>query len=421
MDAASVEPSSILVPAGGWLMWISLSVATLLLALPLQIPGEAPALPEKPPGVAGASPLDPAHVDLTADSMIFGPDEKQKNIDGKHVHGMIVSAAFSPDGKSLVTGDAEGMVKVFEPESGRHRISFRASDPYQDRCNALAISPDGRMIAVPAKGRGQVATMDPTSGRMVREMRTFLNEPRASSVQSSAQGLAFSRDGRILAGGLDWSGETLVWDVSSGRCLQVIPPQMLPGNRVSADVRGVAFSPDGSTLYISGYRLLMWDVRGARPRPSEWPGDAYAGDLTISRDGTRLAVVGAFQGRTRGFSELAVVEAATGRVLCSVDEGRREIIDAAFTPDGRTIVTVVWHGDGEERKNRRFILRLRETSTLRLVSTVWFGRELWIGSVAISPDGTTIAAGGCTASHPFGVIGMAEWDGTQIRPWRANP
>jgi WD40 repeat protein len=164
---------------------------------------------------------------------------------------------------------------------------------------------------------------------------------------------------------------------------------------------------------------MMWDVRGARPRPSEWPGDAYAGDLRISRDGTRLAVIGAFQGRTRGFSELAVVEAATGRVLCSVDEGRTRIIDAAFTPDGRTIATLVWYADGLARKDHRFTLRLRDASTLRLVATAWFGHEFWFNSVAISPDGKRIAVCGSSKSHT--VIGMAEWDGTQIRPWRAKP
>ena len=402
-------------------MRISPSLASLLTALALILCGSTTALSDGPHSATGAHPPDPALVDLTADSMINCPDEKQEDHHGKFVNSTIESAAFSPDGKSLVTGNASGIVKVFDPESGRHRISFRAGDPNHDRCDALAISPDGRMIAVPARKRGQVATMDPSSGRFLREMQTSLHD----AGRSSAKGLAFSRDGKMLAAGMDWSGETLVWDVPSGRFLQIIPSQMIPGDRdrgglnVTGFVRGVAFSPDGSTLYISGYRLLMWDVRGERPRPSEWPGDAYAGHLTISPDGTRLAVIGAFQGRKGGFNQLAVVEAATGRVLCSVDEGRREIIDAAFTPDGRTIVTVIWYGDGVERQNRCFILRLREASTLRPVASAWFGHEYWFESVAVSPDGRTIAVGGTSKTHA--VIGMAEWDGAQIRPWRAKP
>ncbi len=400
-------------------MRISPGVASLLMALALPTLGGATAPSDGPPGAAGARPPEPALVDLTADSMISGPDEKQEDIHGKYINGTIWSAAFSPDGKTLVTGDDFGMVKVFDPGSGRRLISFRAIDPDQARCDALALSPDGRTIAVPAKRRGRVATMDPVSGRIVREMQTFLDDPR----KPTAKGLAFSPDGKLLAGGLDVSGETMLWDAASGRLLRAIPPQMLPGNRVAASVRGVAFSPDGSTLYISGYRLVMWDVREDRPRPSEWPGDAYAGHLTISRDGTRLAVIGAFQGRTRGFSELAVVEVATGRVLCSVEEDGYEIKDAAFTPDGRTIATVVWYIEGKHQgkhpEDYRFILRLREASTLRPVATAWFGRGVWFNSVAISPDGRTIAAGGDARSHT--AIGMAGWDGARIYPWRGNP
>jgi WD40 repeat protein len=407
-------------------MRFSLGVASLLTALALTTLapttlGGTTAPSDEPPGAAGARPPESALVDLTEDSMIFGPDEKQKNLRGEYVNGMIVSAAFSPDGKSLVTGDGFGMVKVFEPGSGRHRISFRASDPNEGLCDSIAFSPDGRTIAVRAGKRGHAAMVDFATGRILREMQTF----RENSYPSSPNGLAFSPDGGLLAGGMDWSGETWLWEASSGRLLRAIPPQMIPGNRerggqdTPAPVRGVSFSPDSSTLYISGYRLLMWDVRGDRPRPSEWPGDAYAGDLKISRDGTRLAVIGAFQGRTRGFHELAVVEAATGRVLCNVEEDGFEIVDAAFTPDGRTIATLVWYIEGKTPENQRYILRLREASTLRPVATAWFGRGLSIKSVAISPDGRTIAAGGCSRTHT--IIGIAEWDGTQIRPWRKDP
>jgi WD40 repeat protein len=197
------------------------------MALPLQIPGEVPALPEKSPGAAGARPHEPALVELTGDSMIFDPDDNQKRNDGKYVNASIESAAFSPDGKALVTGDYFGMVRVFDPGSGRRLIRFPASYPDQGQDDALAFSPDGRTIAVPVKGRGQVATMDPVSGRIVREMQTFLDDPR----RPATRGLAFSPDGKSLAGGMDRSGETLLWDAASGRLLRAIPPQMIPGHR----------------------------------------------------------------------------------------------------------------------------------------------------------------------------------------------
>ena len=392
-------------------MRISTGVAWLLMALAVSTLGGAAAPPDGPPA---AQPVEPALVDLTTDSMIFGPDQTQKNAYGKYVNGTIWSAAFAPDGKTLVTGDHLGMVNVFDPANGRHLIRFRASDPDAGRLDARAVAPDGQTIAVHFKERGGVATMDPTSGLTVREMQTVPNPQHPA-----AKGLAFSPDGKLLAGGMDGTGETLLWDAASGRLLRVIAPQMLPGNRVPAFVRGVAFSPDGATLYISGHRLRAWDVRGERPRPTEWPDDAYVGDLRISRDGSRLAVIGAFGGHTRGFHELGVVDAATGRVLCSVEEDGYQIMEAAFTPDGRTIATIVWYNEGKHPEDYRFILRLRDAGTLRPVATAWFGRGVWFPSLAISPDGGTIAIGGSAGVHT--AIGIARWDGTRISPWRKDP
>jgi WD40 repeat protein len=57
--------------------------------------------------------------------------------------GLVRCLAFSPDGRRLATGDAEGAVKLWDVRTGLEVLSLQAHDR---AVNGVAFSPDGRLL-----------------------------------------------------------------------------------------------------------------------------------------------------------------------------------------------------------------------------------------------------------------------------------
>jgi WD40 repeat protein len=57
--------------------------------------------------------------------------------------GTDADAAFVPDGTLIVTGSSDGEVRVWDAATGASRACFECND----RVNALAVSPDGMVVA----------------------------------------------------------------------------------------------------------------------------------------------------------------------------------------------------------------------------------------------------------------------------------
>lgn len=129
--------------------------------------------------------------------------------------GGVYRLAFSADGKTLAVASTRweypkvfGEIKLWDPATGRERAVFK------DRINfvrALALSPDGGLLAAAGSkelsGPNEVKLIDMATGRDL----AVVSVPGKDWVGC----LAFSPDGRVLAGG---TGKTLrLWDVQIGR------------------------------------------------------------------------------------------------------------------------------------------------------------------------------------------------------------
>ena len=142
----------------------------------------------------------------------------------------VLSAAFSPDGKRIVTGGGEfgsqGVpvqteAKVWDAATGRQLFAISG---HQSPVWSVAFSPDGKRI-VSGSRDGMVRVSDAATGQEVLTLKC----------DSELASVAFSPDGkRIVSGG----GPVKVWDATTGQ-------ELLTFHRHASGVLGVAFSPDG--------------------------------------------------------------------------------------------------------------------------------------------------------------------------------
>ena len=152
------------------------------------------------------------------------------------------AVAFSPDGKTLVTGADDGAVTLWGPTTGRMRAigTFAAAATDGAPVSAVAFSPDGKTLAM--------GNQDATTVWDVATRRQVARFPLA------AYSLAFSADGKTLA--LVGDGDVVLCDLATRRVTATL--QMGYVNWVSV----VAFSPDGKTIATtsSDGMTTLWDV-----------------------------------------------------------------------------------------------------------------------------------------------------------------
>jgi WD40 repeat protein len=293
---------------------------------------------------AGASlPADPADPDGTLGAM--GQD------------GFVYDVAFSPNGKLLASVGTAGTVRLENPRTGkpvgRPLPGDTVAGPYSVvngppklpvGASAVAFSPDGHLLAS-AEGNGLVRLWNPVTGRQA-------SAPLQVDPGGTATAVAFSPDGRLLAtaGG---NGAIRLWNPATGKPAGAI----LPANPAGI-VRGMAFSPDGRLLATadanpaaSGLRygsVGRWDLAAGQPIGSPLPASSGptpssdqgggVGSVAFSPDGRLLASADA-DGTVR------IWNPATGYLAAPVIRADRPdgltagVSSVAFTPDGKLLAS----------------------------------------------------------------------------------
>ena len=105
--------------------------------------------------------------------------------------------AYSPDGRTLASGTLDGLVRLRDSETGELRTTLEGPV-----FRSVAFSPDGRILA----GGGSPVRLWDTD---TWELRSVLE---GKGDESTVLSLAFSPNGELLASGSD--GTILLWDMS---------------------------------------------------------------------------------------------------------------------------------------------------------------------------------------------------------------
>jgi len=278
------------------------------------------------------------------------------------------SAAFSPDGKTALSGSLDLTMILWDVLSGKVIRRFRGAHTLP--LLSTSFSPDGK-LAVSSSFDGTFILWNVASGEQLKKF-----EASAEPVTW----VAFSPDGKsLLSSSTD--GILRLWDISTALDASIATGQLIrqfEGH--NGAVNNVVFSPDGKTALSTStdQTLILWDIAtGQIIRRLQGHTDVVVG-VAFSPDG-KTALSG-------GFDRLVILwDLATGNILHRF-QGHKDVVNAvAFTPDGRTALSTGGN-NSTLASAREKVLLVWDIASGQVIQR-FEGHTGAVTSLSVSPDG----------------------------------
>jgi WD40 repeat protein len=289
----------------------------------------------------------------------------------------VLSAAFSPDGRRILTTSQDRTVRIWDAGTGD---IMRTLTGHQGPVSSGAFSPDGRRVVTASEDK-TVRLWDSQIGFEVRPL---------TGHQGPVYRAEFSVDGsRIVTA--SWDGKAIIWDAATGNISLALPGQ--PGGGALGHREGgllsAAFSGDGLQVATasSDKTARIWDAKTGRELRVLTGHDDSVSSISFGPHGQRVV--------TASWDKTARIwDVETGKVVRVLAGHDDKVSAAMFSADGARVVTASWDKTA----------RIWDVETGKVVR-VLAGHDDKVSTAMFSADGSRVAT--------------ASWDKT-ARIWDAQ-
>jgi WD40 repeat protein len=238
-------------------------------------------------------------------------------------HTRFGSAAFSPDGKQIISGHNDNTLKLWDTATGREIRTFSGSRINRGSVISIVFSPDGMQI-ISGSSDESISLWDTATGKEIKIFRGHVDYVTS---------VAFSQDGNHIISGS--SDDTVkLWNIATGRAIRTI-------NMPKSFRTDVALSPDRN--YILSYAQIgesinydntmkLWDMATVNEIRSFNGHKNNVNSAIFSPDGKQI-LSGSMDGTVK------LWDTATGREIRTFRGHTNSVTSVGFSPDGKQILS----------------------------------------------------------------------------------
>jgi WD40 repeat protein len=277
--------------------------------------------------------------------------------------GLIKSAAFSPDGRTIVTASIDGTARLWDTATGKETAVLRG---HEDIITSAAYSPDSKTV-VTASDDKTARIWDVATGREIAILRGHKDAVHLAKFSPDGESVV-TTSFNLSAPFSTVENAARVWDAATGKEIAT-----LHGH--DSVVISAAFSPDGKSIVTASFdqTARLWETAAGR-EIAILRHDAVVAITAFSPDGKTIL--------TAPVDKTARLwDATTGKEIVMLRGHDGPIHVAEFSPDGKMVVTASVDKTG----------RLWETATGKPIATLR-GHEEVINSVAFNPEATIVVS-----------------------------